>query len=168
MTRKTKNRVYVVRPLEKKSICRNALIIETLDNNKIRWVETEECYRWGHGFLAIDDLLPFEDDEEVCCSGDNTGFGLELDDRCAAWCNFSEGDWTEQEQQEFEEKFFNDDNSYWGVEWVDFGDHGRKYVVEDYSIRVDAPFAVDIANENTGKIIESNIKLEKSNRKPHA
>ena len=75
------NKVYLIKPLEKKSI---EWCVEMFRENKdgtISWFNMTETYRWGQGFIDgdMDCNLPYEGDTTAYCKND-CGWGSEFED----------------------------------------------------------------------------------------
>lgn len=149
--------IYVVRPLEKKSIYQVFDIYETLEDGTIRGFIVEEHYRWGIGFLSpVDDVLPRKSDHEVRCRND-IGYGTDLDDGVATFFNFDEN-YTDEEKDSIKERWYDYDQEYHGIAWID---NSTQYSVDEDYIVVIGPFEIDLVDEKTGNVIKSNIKLKK-------
>ena len=154
--------VYVVTPLEKKSISRFFDMYETTKDGSIRGFTVEEHYRWGYGFLSLDDTLPSKEQaasqSEVVCRSD-IGYGLDMSDGQGSWFNFDDS-FTEEEKEEIENKWNEGDaNGYYGIAWALDTDNGYNFEIEDDYITIVGPFKVDLADEKTCEIIQENIEL---------
>ena len=82
------------------------------------------------------------------------GHGADLDDLCAIDFNF-DGDWTEAEQADFSDRWYNgdpnDDDGRSGMAWVH--DYQDEWQIEDEQIIVLGPVQFDIVDKKEyGKI----------------
>jgi len=143
--------VYRIKPLEKKSI---TWCIELFRENKdgsTSWVNIEDHYRWGQGFVEYDaDVnLPYEGELQAYAKT-NFGWGAELDDQIACYFEFSD-DFTDEEKEAFEASYHEG-----GAGWLFDGEHD--WQVEDDYLLIDAPYQVSLC-EDDGTVIEENVKL---------
>jgi len=144
------SRVYRITPLEKKSISAVYEMFRENSDGSISWFNVEDHYRWGQGFIAEDMAvnLPYKDNDTVYCDP-TAGWGAELDDGVAQFFEFSD-DISEEEQEEIKEAFYEG-----GAGWLYDGDHN--WQEEDSSIVVEAPYRIDLCEED-GTVIEENIQ----------
>jgi len=145
--------VYVIKPLEKKSIVYHVEMYRHNENGTISWFNLDETFRWGQGFIEenLDCNLPYEDSNVVYAKSE-PGWGCEFDDSINIELEFSE-DITEEEQEAIRKSYYEG-----GAGWLFDGDHA--WQDEDTSILVYAPFQVSLC-EDDGTIIEENVKLAK-------
>jgi hypothetical protein len=146
------SKVYLIKPLEKKSI---SVVYEMFRENadgSISWFNIEDHYRWGQGFIEedMDANLPYKDSDTAYCKSD-CGWGCELEDSVAVFFDFSE-DLDQEQQQAIKDAYCEG-----GAGWLHDGDHEWQF--EDDAIIVLAPFQVDLCEED-GTVIEKNIKLQ--------
>ncbi len=145
------SRVYLIKPLEKKSVVYHVEMYRNNPDGSVGWFNIDETYRWGQGFVEgdMDINLPYVDDK-VAYTRNDCGWGAELDDSCACEFSFSD-DITEEEQEAIKEAYYEG-----GAAWLFDGDH--EWLEEDTCIEIYAPFQVSLCEED-GTIIEENIKL---------
>jgi hypothetical protein len=146
------SRVYVIKPLEKKSIVWHVEMFRENADGTVSWFNIDETYRWGQGFIE-DDMgynLPYKDDKIAYCHQD-VGWGCEFDDSISVDWEFSD-DIDELEQQELKELYYEG-----GAGWLYDGEHD--WQEEDCAVHVLAPYQVDFC-ESDSTIIEENIKLK--------
>ena len=146
------DKVYCIKPLEKKSISWRVEMYRANDDGSTSWFNMEELYRWGQGFIEadMDSNLPYKDSTLVYCKT-NVGWGCEFDDSISIDWEFSD-DIPELEQQEIKELYYGG-----GAGWLFDGEHD--WQTEDDYVIVLAPFSVDYANDN-GDIINENVELK--------
>lgn len=148
--------VVRITPQHKKSIAQEVELYNVPANEPgHRFVVVNEMYRWGYGYKEGDDMnWPFQwkTDRHLC---DNTiGHGAELDDLCSVTFNY-DGDWTEEQKAEFEDKWYNgdpdDDDGRSGMAWLyDYQDYWQ---IEDENLIIDGPFRYDVMDKtNYNKI----------------
>jgi hypothetical protein len=144
--------VYVIKPLEKKSISTVYEMFRENDDGSTSWFNLEEHYRWGQGFIEADmDInLPYEGDEVAYCKN-NCGWGAELDDSVS--CHFKFSDDIGEAEQEAIKEAYNEG----GASWLYDGDHTWQF--EDDSIVITAPFQISLC-EDDSTVIEGNVKLK--------
>ena len=143
--------VIRLKPLDKKSVVQMIQLYNVpYTEPGHRSVEVRETYRWGYGYMEGDNLNwshSFQGDEFYC--DPNEGHGAELDDLCAIDFNF-EGDWTEAEQADFEDKWYNgdpnDDDGRSGLAWIH--DYQEEWKIEDEAIIVLGPVQFDVIDRN--------------------
>lgn len=154
------SRVYLIKPLHKKSICWHIEMFRENADGSISWFNIDDHYRWGQGFVEEDMAinLPLEGDAQAHAQT-NCGWGAELDDQHACWFKFSD-DISEEEQARIKECYLdcdpNDDDERGGAAWLFDGDHA--WQVEDDYLVIDAPYQVSLC-EDDGTVIEENVKL---------
>lgn len=146
------DKVYCIKPLEKKSISWRVEMYRENDDGSISWFNIEELYRWGQGFIEadMDSNLPYKDSTLVYCKT-NVGWGCEFEDSINIDWEFSD-DISEVEQQEIKELYYEG-----GASWLFDGEHD--WQTEDDYVIVLAPFSVDYASDN-GDIINENVELK--------
>jgi len=129
-------------PLSKKSITQMIQLYNVPINEPgHRFVEVRETYRWGCGFREGDDLnwpsLLMPQNGITHCDP-YVGHGNELDDLCGIWFDY-DGDWTDEQKEDFEQKWYNgddaDDDGRSGLGWVH--DYQEEWQVEDEQIIID-------------------------------
>jgi hypothetical protein len=145
--------VYLIRPLEKKSIVYHVEMFRENDNGSTSWFNIDETYRWGQGFIEedMDCNLPWEGDP-VAYAKTDAGWGCEFDDSVSIEWEFSD-DISETEQQELKELYYEG-----GAGWLYDGEHD--WQEEDCAVHIIAPYQVDLCEED-GTVIEENVKLKK-------
>ena len=145
------SRVYLIKPLHKKSICWHIEMFRENADGTISWVNIDDHYRWGQGFVEEDMAcnLPLADAVQAHAQT-NVGWGAELDDQHACWFEFSD-DFTDEQKEEFESSYHEG-----GAGWLFDGEHD--WQVEDDYLVIDAPFQVSLC-EDDGTVIEENVKL---------
>jgi hypothetical protein len=146
------SRVYLIKPLEKKSVVYHVEMFRENADGSISWFNIDDTYRWGQGFIEedMDCNLPYKDDK-IAYTRNDAGWGAELDDSCA--CNFEfSDDITEEEQEEIKEAYYEG-----GAAWLFDGEHD--WQEEDTSIEIYAPFQISLCEED-GTVIEENIELK--------
>jgi len=129
-------------PLSKKSITQMIQLYNVPVNKPgHRFVEVRETYRWGVGYhegevLSWPALLMPQNGQTYC--DPEVGYGSELDDLCAVWFDY-EGEWTDEQKEEFEDRWYNgdpnDDDGRSGLGWVH--DYQEEWQVEDEQIIID-------------------------------
>ena len=147
------SQVYVIKPLEKKSIVYHVEMFRENPNGNISWFNIDETYRWGQGFVEgdLDCNLPWERDP-VAYARTDCGWGCEFDDSVSVEWEFSD-DISELEQQELKELYYEG-----GAGWLYDGEHD--WQEEDCAVHIIAPYQVDLCDEITGDVIEENVKLK--------
>lgn len=157
------SRVYLVKPLEKKSI---QWCLEMFRENKdgsISWFNMNETYRWGQGFIEgdMDSNLPYNGDTQVYCKTDE-GWGCEFEDSIHIEWDFSD-DLSEEEQEHIKKCYIegdpDDDNvpDIGGAAWIFDGTHD--WQVEDDYVIVYGPYQISLC-EADGTVIEENVELK--------
>jgi hypothetical protein len=146
------SKVYRITPLEKKSVVYHVEMFRENADGSISWVNIDETYRWGQGFIEedMDCNLPYKDSDLAYCDP-SAGWGAELDDSCACWFEYSD-DFTDEDKEAFETAYHEG-----GAAWLFDGEHD--WQEEDSAIHVLAPFKVDLCN-NDGIIVEENVVLK--------
>jgi hypothetical protein len=143
--------VVRVTPLHKKSITQMIQLYNVPANEPgHKFVEVNETYRWGYGYREGDDMnwaYIWKDDSMYC---DNTiGHGAELDDLCSVWFDY-DGDWTDEEKEEFESKWYNGDpddpDNRTGFGWI--YDYQDTWQIEDEQLIVNGPYKFDVMDKN--------------------
>jgi hypothetical protein len=147
------NKVYLIKPLEKKSIVYHVEMYRNNPDGTISWFNLDETYRWGQGFIEedLDCNLPWNGDK-VAYAKTDCGWGCEFDDSISVEFEFSD-DINEMEQQEIKELYYEG-----GAGWLYDGEHD--WCEEDAAVHIIAPYQVDLCDELTGDVIEENIKLK--------
>mgnify|MGYP003346055091 FL=1 len=154
------SRVYLIKPLHKKSICWHIEMFRENDDGSISWFNIDDHYRWGQGFVEEDMAinLPLEGDQYAHAKTD-CGWGAELDDQHACWFEFSD-DIPKEEQAHIKKCYLEgdpeDDDERSGAAWLFDGDHA--WQVEDDYLIIDSPYQVSLC-EDDGTVIEENVKL---------
>jgi hypothetical protein len=145
------SQVYLIKPLEKKSITWYIELFRENKDGSTSWVNIEDHYRWGQGFVEgdMDVNLPYEGESQAYAKT-NFGWGAELDDQVACYFEYSD-DFTDEEKEAFEASYFDG-----GAGWLFDGDHD--WQVEDDYLLIDAPYQVSLC-EDDGTVIEENVKL---------
>ena len=145
-------KVYLIKPLHKKSICWHIEMFRENKNGSISWVNIEDHYRWGQGFVEedMDCNLPYEGDVQAIARTD-AGWGSELEDGVASYFEYSD-DFTDDEKEAFETAYHEG-----GAGWLFDGEHD--WQVEDDYLTIDAPYQISLC-EQDGTVIEENVKLK--------
>jgi hypothetical protein len=146
------DKVYCIKPLEKKSISWRVEMFRENSDGSISWFNMEELYRWGQGFIEedLDCNLPWKGDNSAYCKTD-AGWGCEFEDSINIDWEFSD-DIPELEQQEIKESYYEG-----GAAWLFDGEHD--WQVEDDYLLIDAPYQVSLCEED-GTVIEENVVLK--------
>lgn len=157
--------LYLITPLQKKSIEYFVDVFEQLPDGKVRGFDVTEVWRWGQGFREDDNpVMDFEADENnmhgVHCSP-NVGWGTELEDLIAVYVNFDDN-FTDAEKEEIEailrgEK--EDEDGRWGTAWLYDGDHN--WEIEDDHVRILPPLRIDLVSDEDYSVIQENVEPEK-------
>jgi hypothetical protein len=144
--------VYLIKPIEKKSIVWHVEMYRKNADGTISWFNIDETYRWGQGFIEedMDCNLPWLDDK-IAYTKQDVGWGCEFDDSISIDWEFSD-DITEAEQEEIREAYYDG-----GAGWLYDGEHD--WQEEDSAVHVYSPFQVDLCDED-GSVIEENVKLK--------
>jgi hypothetical protein len=144
--------VYLIKPLEKKSIVHHMEMYRENADGSISWFNIDETYRWGQGFIEedMDCNLPWEDDKVAYTKAD-AGWGCEFDDSINIEWEFSD-DLSKLEQQELKEAYYEG-----GAAWLYDGEHA--WQEEDTAVHIIAPYQVSLC-EDDGTVIEENVKLK--------
>ena len=144
-------KVYLIKPLEKKSICWHIELFKDNADGSTSWVNIEDHYRWGQGFVEYDaDVnLPYEGQKQAHAKT-TFGWGSELEDGVACYFEYSD-DFTDEQKEEFETAYYEG-----GAAWLFDGEHD--WQVEDDYLLIDAPYQVSLCDED-GTVIEENVKL---------
>jgi hypothetical protein len=146
------DKVYCIKPLEKKSISWRVEMYRENEDGSISWFNMEELYRWGQGFVEadMDSNLPYKDSTLAYCKT-NVGWGCEFEDSINIDWEFSD-DISELDQQEIKELYYEG-----GAGWLFDGEHD--WQTEDDYVIVLSPFQIDLCDDD-GTIIEENIELK--------
>jgi hypothetical protein len=146
------DKVYCIKPLEKKSISWRVEMYRENEDGSISWFNMEELYRWGQGFVEADmDInLPYKDSTLAYCKT-NVGWGCEFEDSINIDWEFSD-DISELDQQEIKELYYEG-----GAGWLFDGEHD--WQTEDDYVIVLSPFQIDLCDDD-GTIIQENIELK--------
>ena len=144
--------VYLIKPLEKKSIVYHVEMFRENPDGSISWFNLDETYRWGQGFIEedMDCNLPWEGDPVAYCKSD-AGWGCEFDDSINIEFEFSE-DITEQEQESIRDAYYEG-----GASWLYDGEH--EWQEEDSAVHIYGPYQVSLC-EDDGTVIQENVKLK--------
>jgi len=147
------SRVYLIKPLEKKSIVYHVEMFRENADGSISWFNIDETYRWGQGFIeaGMDVNLPYEGMPVAYCKSD-AGWGCEFDDSISIEFEFSD-DLDQEEREAIHEAYHKG-----GSAWLYDGEHD--WQEEDAAVHVIAPYQVSLCDELTGKVIEENVKLK--------
>jgi hypothetical protein len=147
------SQVYLIKPLEKKSIVYHVEMFRENPDGSTSWFNIDETYRWGQGFVEgdLDCNLPWEGDT-VAYARTDVGWGCEFDDSCSIEWEFSD-DIAELEQQELKELYYEG-----GAGWLYDGEHD--WAEEDCAVHIIAPYQISLCDEITGDVIEENVKLK--------
>jgi len=156
------SRVYLIKPLHKKSVVWCVEMFRENKDGSISWFNMSETYRWGQGFIEedMDCNLPYEGDN-VAYAKNDCGWGSEFDDSCAIEWEFSD-DLTPEDREHIEKCYYNgnpdDENcpDIGGAAWLFDGTHD--WQVEDDYIMIYGPYEVSLCDED-GTVIEENVKL---------
>ena len=145
------SRVYLIKPLHKKSICWMIELFRDNADGSTSWVNIEDHYRWGQGFVEYDaDVnLPYEGQTQAYAKT-TFGWGSELEDGVACYFEYSD-DFTDEQKEAFETSYHEG-----GAAWLFDGEHD--WQVEDDYLLIDAPYQVSLCEED-GTVIEENVKL---------
>jgi hypothetical protein len=148
-------KVYRVTPLEKKNVVVTYDVFEEGPDLSVRGWSVEETYRWGIGFRSIEDSISEWElgNNGIHCDL-SAGYGSELDDLCACYFEFGDG-FTDEEKQEIEDAWHEG-----GAGWLYDGEHN--WQVDYDSLLILGPVKIDIVDDDTGEVIEENIKPEPS------
>lgn len=155
------SRVYLIKPLHKKSIEWRVEMFRDNPDGTTSWFNMTETYRWGQGFVEedMDCNLPYEGDD-VAYAKSNCGWGCEFDDSVSVEWEFSD-DLTEEDQEHIKDCYFNGDptdpDERGGAAWLFDGYHD--WQVEDDYVIIYGPFTVSLCEED-GTVIEENVKLK--------
>ena len=144
--------VYLIKPLEKKSIVYHVEMFRDNPDGSTSWFNMDETFRWGQGFVEgdMDINLPYEDDK-VAYAKTDCGWGCEFDDTISVEFEFSD-DISEEEQEEIKEAYYEG-----GASWLYDGEHN--WQEEDAAVHIIGPFQVSLC-EDDGTVIEENVKLK--------
>ena len=146
------SKVYRIKPLHKKSICWCIELFRDNADGSTSWVNIEDHYRWGQGFIEadMDCNLPYEGATQAIARTD-CGWGAELEDGVACYFEYSD-DFTDEQKEAFESSYHEG-----GAGWLFDGEHD--WQVEDDYLTIDAPYQVSLCDED-GTVIEENVKLK--------
>lgn len=148
--------MYRIRPRDKKSVEVFYDVYSKDDDGNIRSWSVTEIYRWGQGFVPIDEGPIYADDKEIIVDP-NLAWGCELEDLC--YVNFEFDESFDDEEKENIERLWEEG----GAGWLYDGEHD--WQVDYDSVTILGPYIVDIIDEDVyNKVIEEDIKLE--NRPP--
>ena len=144
--------VYLIKPLEKKSIVYHVEMWRDNPDGGVSWFNIDETYRWGQGFIEedLDCNLPWEGDRVAYCKPD-VGWGCEFDDSISIEWEFSD-DLSDDEQHEIKKAYYEG-----GAAWLYDGEHD--WQEEDCAVYVYGPYQVSLCEDN-GTVIEENVKLK--------
>lgn len=143
---------YRITPLQKKSIRNIYELYRQTEDGETEWVNIIELYRSGVGFLSNDEdtSLPFKDDDIVYCwpnLGENES--CDFDDSTSVSFEFCDS-LSEEECNAIEDAYYEG-----GAGWVYEGEHD--WQVEQDSIEIDAPFKVELVDEDGLNPTEVNL-----------
>lgn len=143
--------VYLIKPLEKKSIVYHVEMFRENSNGTVSWFNLDETFRWGQGFIEADmDInLPYKEDKIAYCKT-NVGWGCDFDDCISIDWEFSD-DISEEEQEAIKEAYEEG-----GAGWLFDGEHD--WQEEDSAVHVIGPFQVSLC-EDDGTVIEEHVEL---------
>ena len=146
------SRVYLIKPLEKKSIIYHVEMFRENPDGSISWFNLDETYRWGQGFIEedMDCNLPWEGDK-VAYAQTDTGWGCEFDDSISIEWEFSD-DLSDDDQQAIKDAYYEG-----GAGWLYDGEHD--WQEEDSAVHIWGPYQVSLCESN-GTVIEENVKLK--------
>lgn len=144
--------VYLIKPLEKKSVIYHVEMFRENADGTVSWFNLDETWRWGQGFIEsdMDCNLPYTDSTVAYCKS-NVGWGCDFDDGISCDFEFSD-DITEEEKEAIREAYYEG-----GAGWLYDGDHA--WQEEDAAVHILAPFQVSLC-EDDGTVIEGNVKLK--------
>jgi len=125
-------------PKVKKSITHVIELYDKPNDPKQKFVTISETYRWGQAYMDGSNLdwpnLLMPNQAETYCNPDD-GDGNEFDDLVGVWFDY-DGEWTDEEQKDFEDKWYNgdpdDDDGRSGMGWL--MDYQEKWNVEDENV----------------------------------
>lgn len=153
-------KLYRIKPVDKKSIEIYYEIFCKDENNQIRSWSIIELYRWGQGFMEVEDGPIYSDDSCIEVSPD-LGYGCELEDLISLDMSFDDT-FSDAEKAELE--------AFWagehpksnviglsGAAWLYDGDH--EWLVDYSTVTIYGPYTVDIIDGNDYNVIEENITL---------
>ena len=65
-------KVYLIKPLEKKSVVYHVEMFRENADGSISWFNMDETFRWGQGFIEddMDINLPYKEDKVAYCKPD--------------------------------------------------------------------------------------------------
>lgn len=157
------SQVYLIKPLEKKSIQWVVEMYRRNNDDTVSWFTVRETYRWGQGFIEedLDCNLPWQGDD-IAYARTDCGWGSEFDDSVGIEWEFSD-DITEQEQEHIQKCYLdgdpNDENcaDIGGAAWLFDGSHD--WCVEDDSVVIYAPYQVSLCDED-GTVLKEHVKLK--------
>ena len=154
--------VYLIKPLEKKSIEWYVEMYRNNEDGSISWFNMSETYRWGQGFVEEDMYcnLPYEGDT-IAHARTDCGWGCEFEDSVGITWEFSD-DLSEEEQENIKKCYCEGDDSdeggdLSGVAWLYDGTHNWQF--EDEYVIVHGPFQISLCEEDS-TVIEENVRLE--------
>ena len=147
------SKIYLVKPLEKKSIVYHVEMFRDNPDGSTSWFNIDETYRWGQGFIEadMDCNLPWKGDK-VAYAKTDVGWGCEFDDSIGIEWQFSD-DISELEQQELKELYYEG-----GAAWLYDGEH--TWQEEDSAVHVIAPYQISLCDEITGEVFEEQVTLK--------
>jgi len=138
--------VVRITPLHKKSITQMVQLYDIPNDPNQKFVEINETYRWGYGYKEGDDMN-YEHNwkgDTIWCDS-TIGHGAELDDLCSVFFDY-EGPWTDEEKEEFEDRWYNgdpeDNDGRSGMGWL--YDYQDKWQIEDEQLIINGPFKFDV------------------------
>jgi hypothetical protein len=134
------SQVYVIKPLEKKSIVYHVEMYRENPDKSVSWFNIDETYRWGQGFIEeeLDCNLPWEGDDVAYVNQMQDGVAS-LMTACSIEWEFSD-DISEMEQQELKELYYEG-----GAGWLYDGEHD--WQEEDAAVHIIAPYQIDLCEE---------------------
>lgn len=143
--------VYLIKPLEKKSIVYHVEMYRKNADDSISWFNLDETYRWGQGFVEsdLDCNLPWEGDK-VAYARPDVGWGCEFDDSISIEFEFSD-DLNKEDQQAIKDAYYEG-----GAGWLYDGEHD--WQEEDTAVHIIGPYQVSLC-EDDGTVIEENVVL---------
>ena len=146
------SKVYLIKPLEKKSVIYHVEMFRENPDGSVSWFNLDETYRWGQGFIEedMDCNLPYKG-ANIAYTKQDAGWGCEFDDSISIYFEFSD-DISEQEKEEIEVLYHEG-----GASWLYDGEHD--WQEEDSSVHVLAPFQISLC-DNDGTVIEEHVTLK--------
>lgn len=148
--------VYLVRPIQKKSISQIFNVMESSGKSERRF-KVEEQYRQGAGYLRADEEIPVAEQAEVRCAINTDYLETKLEDCDGFKFEFDEC-WSPAEIAKIRQGWSGEgDGDAFSEGWALEGGHEFNFEIEDAYVLISGEFEVDIVNEKSGAVVAKKV-----------